>query len=97
MNQCKELDNTEKAVSIISAMVESMDSIKYLIRKAGSDPDKFDYHVDIADHCISFYDEGFEFASGNIEGFKNPADFMSWVLLAISGYYYDVEWKEEDE
>lgn len=97
MNKWKELDNVETAVSIISAMVESMDMIKYLIRKAGSDPDKFDYHVDIADHRFSLYDDGFQFASGNINGFKNPADFMSWVLEAISDYYYDVEEVEEDE
>jgi len=97
MNTWKELDNVETAVSIITAMVESMDMIQYLIRKAGSDPNKFDYHVDIADRCILLYDDGFEFASGNIEGFKDPADFMSWILLAISGYYYDVKEEEEDE
>lgn len=99
MNQWKELDNVETAVSIITAMVESMDMIQYLIRNAAGDPDKFDYHVDIVDHRISLYHDGFEFASGNINGFKNPADFMSWVLLAISGYYYEeeTEWEEEDE
>lgn len=85
------------AVCIITTMVESMDMIQYLIRKAGSDPDKFEYHVDIADHRFSLYDDGFEFASGNINGFKNPADFMSCVLLSISGYYYEDEEEEEDE
>lgn len=97
MNKWKELNSTEKAVCIISAMVESMDMINYLIRKAGNDPDAFDYHVDIADQRILIYDDGFEFSSGNINGFKNPADFMSWVLLAISDYYYDEELEEEDE
>ena len=96
MNTWKEFSTSQKALSSIDIMEESMDMIQYLIRKAGSDPDKFDYYVDIADRCISLYDDGFEFASGNIEGFKNQADFMSWVLLAISGYYYDEE-EEEDE
>jgi len=96
MNKWKELENTKKAVSVIDVMEESMDMLRYLIWKAGSDADNFDYHVDIEDRCVSFYDDGFEFASGNINGFKNQADFMSWVLLAISGYYYDAK-EEEDE
>ena len=105
MNQWKELDHTEKAVSVIDAMEESMDMIKYLIRKAGSDADNFDYHVDIADHRIFFYDDGFQFASANIDGFNNICDLMQWVSYALGKYYYDAEdyyeqeaeWEEEDE
>lgn len=96
MDQWKELGNAAKCNEIISAMVESLDMIHYLVEEAESYPDKFDYQVHIADHCISLYDDGYEFAAANTDGFKNPADFMSWVLLAINGYYYE-EKGEEDE
>lgn len=96
MNKWKELNDSGKASEIISAMVEGMDLINYLIEKSGCRPDQFGYQVHIYPSSISLYDDGFEFASCNIEGFKNPADFMSWVLLAISGYYYDVKGEEED-
>ncbi len=92
------MTNSEKAAKAIEAMLEARDIIQHLIMEAGERPDQFEWQVHIDPFSISLYDDGFEFASGDMNQFENPAQFMNWVMLALSIYYYDEKpGVEEDE
>lgn len=84
-----------KASKSISAMVEAKDIINHLIMEAGYRSDQFDWNVHIYPFTISLYDDGFEFATGDMDQFENPAEFMRWVMSALSMYYYGTDQEEE--
>lgn len=91
------MNNSKKASKAISTMVEARDIIQHLIMEAGCRPDQFEWNVHIYPFSISLYDDGFEFASANMEQFENPAKFMNWVMQAIELYYYDHYYDQEEE